>query len=83
MEKLDTSNDTIDDIDNKPNAVEDWKKAQADLQESVQKQEPTSPQWDNSRLKSLRKSTKGIETQVSIMNKDVEHWATLGGEVDV
>lgn len=36
-----------------------------------------------SRLSSLRKSTSGIETQVSIMNKGVERYAALESQTDV
>jgi len=34
-------------------------------------------------LKSLRNSTSGVETQVSIMNKGVERWAGGENEIDV
>jgi hypothetical protein len=36
-----------------------------------------------SRLKSLRKSTEDIESQVSIMNKGVERYSTLENTTDV
>ena len=37
----------------------------------------------SSRLQSLRTSTNGIETQVSIMNKNVQHYAVLESQTDV
>ena len=36
-----------------------------------------------SRLSSLRESTNGIETQVSVMNKNVERYAALESQTDV
>jgi|GEM_PF-3357162 len=52
--KLDICNDTIDKKNDKPNAVEVWKKAQADLKSVIQKQEQTLPPSASSRIKSLR-----------------------------
>lgn len=53
---------------------------EADIQNSNIKEAGTA---GGSRLSSLRASTSGIETQISVMNKNVERYAVLESQTDV
>ncbi|MEI6673952.1 MAG: YMGG-like glycine zipper-containing protein [Verrucomicrobiota bacterium] len=53
---------------------------EAELQHSAIKQ---AGGQGGSRLSSLRESTNGIETQVSVMNKNVQRYASLESQTDV
>lgn len=67
----------------KPNAVEEWEKAQNELQSAIQGQKQPPITEGKSRLKSLRTSTDDIGSRVSQENKRVEHLAVLEGTIDV